>query len=414
MRILIVSHYFWPEQFRVNDLAVALSKRGHDVAVLTGMPNYPTGKMFAGYSWWAKRRDDMQGVPIFRVPLFLRREGRGWQLALNFLSFVFFACLMAPWYFRKRSFDVVFVYEPSPFTVGIPAALMRRLKRAPMLFWVQDLWPESLEAAGAVRSPMVLRAVGRVVRWIYRRCDRVLVQSKSFVEPAVAAGAAKERTYYFPNWAESLYQPMSLPADAPEYEGLPAGFRIMFAGNLGEAQSLETIVSAADQLKQETDIHWLIVGDGRRRAWFEKEVRSRGLEHCVHFLGRHPAEKMPHYFATADALLVTLKADPVFAMTIPSKVQSYLACGKPILAALNGEGARVIEQSNGGVAVAAEDATALAEAVQKMARIGEGDRRVMGIAGENYYRTHFEREMLISRLETWMQESGQENKGHSI
>jgi len=181
MRILIVSQYFWPENFRINDLVMALKERGHDVTVLTGMPNYPSGSLFEGYSWLKKRCDDMDGIPVYRTPMFLRRQGKGWQLALNYFSFVFFGCLLAPWYFRKHAFDVIFVYEPSPFTVGIPAMLMRGL----MLFWVQDLWPESLTAAGAVHSPVILKSVGRMVRWIYRHCDRVLVQSKVFVEPAV-------------------------------------------------------------------------------------------------------------------------------------------------------------------------------------------------------------------------------------
>jgi len=204
MKILIVSHYFWPEQFRINDLACELKARGHEVSVLTGMPNYPNGRLFDGYSWWKKRYDDMDGVPVYRTPMFLRRQGLGWQLALNYFSFVLFGCLLAPWYFRNQSFDVVFVYEPSPFTVGVPAILMRKLKKAPVLFWVQDLWPESLTAAGAIHSPFALKAVGCMVRWIYRHCDRVLVQSEAFIEPAVAAGALRERTIYYPNWAESF------------------------------------------------------------------------------------------------------------------------------------------------------------------------------------------------------------------
>ena len=177
MRILVVSQYFWPEQFRINDLVLALNGRGHDVSVLTGVPNYPSGQLFEGYSWWKKRCDNMEGVQICRLPLFLRRQGKGWQLALNYLSFVFFGCLLAPWLLRKQKFDLIFVYEPSPFTVGIPAMVMRKLKKAPMLFWVQDLWPESLEAAGAVKSPKVLKAVGTVVKWIYQHIDQVLVQS---------------------------------------------------------------------------------------------------------------------------------------------------------------------------------------------------------------------------------------------
>jgi colanic acid biosynthesis glycosyl transferase WcaI len=407
VKILIVSQYFWPEQFRINDLALALKERGHEVSVMTGVPNYPSGRFFAGYSWWKKRRDNMAGVPICRLPLFLRRQGKGWQLALNYLSFVFFGCLLAPWLLRKQEFDLIFVYEPSPFTVGIPAMVMRRLKKAPMLFWVQDLWPESLEAAGAVKSPRVLRVVGTVVKWIYRHIDMVLVQSRAFIPPAVMAGAPAERVQYFPNWAESFYRPLKREA-LPAGLKIPEGFCVMFAGNLGEAQSLGTIISAAARLRDEFAIHWLIVGDGRRKKWMQQEADRLGVSDMVHFLGSYPAEQMPALFAASDALLVTLKNDKVFAQTIPSKVQTYLASAKPIVAALNGEGARVIAEANAGLAVAAEDDEGLANAVLELSRMSVPEREQLGICGRNYYDAEFERDMLITRLEGWMQNAVEE------
>ena len=370
MKILIVTHYFWPEQFRINDLALELKARGHDVGVLTGMPNYPSGRLFEGYDWWRKRRDRLQGVPIYRVPVFLRRQGRGWQLALNYGSFVLSTCLLAPWHLRRREVDLIFVYEPSPFTVGIPAILLRQLKQAPLLFWVQDLWPESLTAAGAVR----------------------------------------ERVFYYPNWAESFYRPLA-PSEA-DLQGvkLPEGFRVIFAGNLGEAQSLETIVAAAERLKSHGDIQWLIVGDGRRGSWMRQQVADRGLGASVTFLGSFPPERMPHLFAHADLLLVTLKDDPVFARTVPSKVQSYMACGRPIAAALGGEGARVIAQSGAGVAVNPGDDQALAAAVLRLYQSPLSERAAMGRAGRAYYEAHYSRDMLITRLEQWMDETVKEGR----
>jgi len=404
LKILVVSQYFWPEQFRINDLVQGLKERGHDVTVLTGMPNYPGGKLFDGYSWWKKRHEQFDGVPVYRVPLFLRRQGRGWQLALNYLSFVLFGCLLAPWYFRKHDFDVIFVFEPSPFTVGLPAILMRRLKRAPLLFWVQDLWPESLSAAGAVRSPAILGQVGRMVRWMYQRCDRVLVQSEAFTEPAIQAGARADDIRYYPNWAESFYRPLARSEADTQGVMLPEGFRVLFAGNLGEAQSLDTIVAAAGLLKHEVAIQWVIVGDGRRGSWMRDEVKRQGLEQHVCFTGSFSAEAMPGFFAAADALLVTLKADEVFAQTIPSKVQSYMACGRPLVAALNGEGARIIQESGGGVAVAAGDAGALAAAVLELYNMSPDERTHMALSARAYYDSQFERDMLVERLEAWMRE----------
>ena len=408
MKILIVSQYFWPEQFRINDLATGLKERGHEVAVLTGVPNYPTGKLFPSYEWWTKRRDKFAEIPVCRVPLFLRRKGRSWQLALNYLSFVFFGCLLGPWFLRGEDFDLVFVYEPSPFTVGIPAMLMRRLKKAPMLFWVQDLWPESLVAAGAVSSPVILKSVGMVVRWIYRHIDLALVQARAFIDPAVAAGASLERIRYFPNWAESFYRP-AIGEKIPENIEIPhEGFKVMFAGNLGESQALGTIISAAARLKDEIEVNWLIVGDGRRKEWMRTEVDRLGLADRVHFLGSYTAERMPVLFSAADVLLATLKKDPVFARTIPSKVQTYLACAKPVLAALDGEGGRVVSEAGAGLAVGAEDDKGLADAVRQMSRMSPEELRMMGRKGRDYYNVEFERDMLIERLEGWMKEAMEE------
>ncbi len=404
MRILIVTQYFWPENFRITDLATALKDKGHEVVVLTGMPNYPSGELYEGYSWWAKNRELMQGIEVVRVPLFVRRKSKSWQLVLNYLSFVLSACLLGPWMLRRQQFDVVFSYEPSPVTVGIPAILMKWVKRAPLLFWVQDLWPETLAATGAVKSPLLLSMVGSVVKRIYQSCDIVLVQSRGFIEPVVAVGGERKKIRYYPNWAESLYQPLLLEPAAPERSEVPDnGFIVMFAGNLGVAQSLDTIVAAAEILKNET-IHWVFLGNGRRRAWLQAEVEAKGLQKKVHLLGSRPMETMPAYFSLASVMLVTLRDDPVMATTIPGKVQSYLACARPVIGALNGEGARVIDESGAGYSVASDDVDGLANAVLKMSRSSESERAEMGESALHYYQQNFDRECLVDQLETWMRE----------
>lgn len=405
MRILIVSQYFWPENFRITDLAIALKDKGHDVTVLTGMPNYPSGKIYEGYSWWKNRWELMQGIPIVRVPLFVRRKSKSWQLAINYLSFVISACLLAPWLLRKKKFDIVFSYEPSPVTVAIPAILMKHFKKAPLLFWVQDLWPETLAATGAIRSPTLLSAVGYMVKRIYQGCDSILVQSRGFVDPVVAIGAQRTKVRYFPNWAESLYQPVLLKATAPERDDIPNyGFVLMFAGNLGVAQSLDTIIAAAEILKDEM-IHWVFLGDGRRRAWLQDEINAKGLHNKVHVLGSRPMEMMPAYFSLASAMLVTLRDAPVMSTTIPGKIQSYLACARPMIGALNGEGARVINESGAGYSVASGDYLGFANAVFKMSRLNDAERDAMGQAALRYYRNNFDRNMLVLQLEGWMGDS---------
>ena len=240
------------------------------------------------------------------------------------------------------------------------------------------------------------------MRFIYKHCDYILVQSRGFVEQVKAMGVAIEKIYYFPNWAEELYKPMSVPENVAGLPKLPSGFKVMFAGNIGAAQDFETILTAAEKLKIHPDIHFVILGDGRARGWVEDEVKKRNLDQTVHLLGRFPMEQMPQYFALADAMLVTLKKEPIFALTIPGKIQSYMACAKPIVAALDGEGARVVAESGAGLAVAAEDPTALAQVILKLSAMSKEERAIMGQRAIDYYNTHFNRAKLIDQLEKLM------------
>jgi glycosyltransferase involved in cell wall biosynthesis len=402
MRVLIVTQYFWPENFRINDLAQGLVKIGHQVTVLTGKPNYPSGEFFDGYSFWGKSREMFAGIEVIRVPLVARGNGGATRLVFNFLSFALFASLFGPLRCRG-SFDVVLVYEPSPVTVGFPGLVMKAVKKAPLMFWVQDLWPESLSATGAVKSKWIINLVASLVSFIYKGCDRILVQSRAFVDRVRALGADSTRILYYPNSAEELYRPVSRDT-SPHAASLPLGFRIVFAGNIGTAQSFETILGAAEELREHPEIHWVILGDGRQFNWVKEEVAKRGLTHRFHLLGRHPVEAMPQWFAQADALLVTLKRDPIFSLTIPSKVQSYMACGRPILASLDGEGARIIEEAQAGVVVPPEDASALAAAVLRLSGMPSPDREQLGQNGRRYFLQEFERDALLARLDAWMKE----------
>ena len=406
MKILIVTQYFWPESFRINDLALGLTERGHEVTVYTGMPNYPTGRFFRGYGFLRPHREFFGEIPVLRVPLLPRGQGRRWRLGLNFFSFAFFASLLAP--FRcKGDFDAIFIYEPSPITVAIPGLVLKKWKRVPILLWVQDLWPESLQAAGGMRSTWLLMVVKQLVRIIYRGCDHILVQSEGFIPYVTAMGGQHEKVVYFPNWAEEFYQPVALPEFAPERGELPSGFRIVFAGNIGMAQSFETLLSAAELLKSHTDIHWVIFGDGHRRAWVEEQILARGLKDSVHLLGSRPSEAMPRYFALADVLLVLLRKDPIFASTIPSKIQSYMACGRPIIASLEGSGADVIRKGGAGLVCEPGDSVSLGNTVMAMYRMTHLERAVMADHARRYYKQHFERDMLLNRLEVILGAQGQ-------
>lgn len=395
MRLLIVSQYFWPEGFRINEVTKSLVERGLQVDVLTGKPNYPEGKIHAGYSMWGCQRDSYCGADVSRVPLFPRGAGSKFRLVLNYLSFIFFGLICGPWLQRGRKYDAIFVYGLSPLLLAIPAIFLGWLKKAPVIVWVQDLWPQSLSATGYVRNRLVLRMVEWVVRFIYRRADLILVQSQAFIEP-VRALAGDTPIKYYPNSVDGSF---AVPATGktPQVTGLDAVFPVMFAGNIGSAQAVEVIVDAAARLREHKDIQFVVLGDGSRREWMLQQVKERGLDN-LHLPGRFPVETMPGFMQKAAALLVTLADREIFAATVPNKVQAYMAAGRPIIACLPGEGARLVGEAGAGIGVRAEDGAALAEAVLRLYRTGEAEREAMGRCGRAYFLEHFDHEKLVDQL----------------
>lgn len=404
MKILVVSQYFWPENFRINDLVKEWVTRGHEVTVLTGKPNYPDGQVFPEFAREPERFNRYEGARVHRVPMLVRSQGPV-RLMLNYLSFVIGGCLWGPWLLRGLRADVIFVYEPSPITVGIPAVLLGRLKRAPVVLWVLDLWPETLAAVGAVRSPVVLRMVGHLVSFIYNRCALVLGQSRAFLGSIGHYCRDRSKVRYFPSWAESLFLQTD-GALAPEVPPATDTFSILFAGNIGEAQDFPAILDAAELLRHNERVRWLIVGDGRRFEWVKGEIARRQLHERVLLLGRFPVERMPSFYAHADALIASLKADPTFSMTIPGKVQSYLLAGKPILGMLDGEGASAIEAAGAGLVCPAGDAQGLVSAIERMAGMSADERLAMGARGRQYAESEFDRDRLMDRLLAFFSEVG--------
>lgn len=402
LNILVVSQYFSPENFRINDLVMGLRDRGHDVTVLAGTPNYPEGRYFDGYGPFRNTRSDFHGAKVFRVPIIARgRHGSSTQRVANYVSYALSASLIGPFLCREK-YDVIFTYQLSPVMIGIPALVLRRLKHIPMILWVQDLWPDSLIATSAIKSKLIIDLVGCLVRWIYRGSDLILVQSRAFATSISKYGVDPAKVRYFPNSAESFYREWIIGPDEPEEKLLPKGFRIVFAGNIGVAQDFGTILAAAKLLIKYPDIKWIIAGDGSQREWVESKVRELSLSDHVTLIGRHPPEAMPRLFALADGLLVTLKSDPIFELTIPSKLQSYMACGRPIVAALDGEGTRAIEAAGAGFVSPTESPEALAEAVLNLYKLSPEGRAQMGRSAQEYFLKHFEREKLIDTLIGWM------------
>ncbi len=394
MKILIVTQYFWPETFRINEITQSLRDLDHEVSVLTGQPNYPDGVIQPGYSAASLRTQFHDGLMIHRVPLLPRGRGSALSLLLNYLSFIVSATVFGPWLLRGRRFDVILVYAPSPILQAIPAVWLAWHKHAKLVTWVQDLWPESLRATGFVRNQKILRATAAVVRWIYRKNDLLLVQSQAFAEPVVEM-AGDTRVMYHPNPGELAFSVPDTGRVCPLE--LEAGFNIVFAGNLGTVQALDTILAAAQLLRSEQDVRFVLIGGGSRGEWLQQEVRRLGLDN-VKMPGRFPLSDMPGILAQASAVLVSLIKDPIIRRTVPSKVQAYLAAGRPIIASLDGEGARVVIDAGAGVACPAEDAQALADAVMQLRAALPEERQRMAQCGLSYYEQHFEPKLLAKRL----------------
>jgi glycosyltransferase involved in cell wall biosynthesis len=398
MKVLIFTQYFWPETFGINALTRKLRDQGVEVTVMTGKPNYPEGKVFAGHSAWGTARESYDGIEVLRVPLFPRGKQSPLRLLLNYLSFIVAGTVVGPWMLRRRSFDVVFVYAPSPVLQALPAIWLARLKRAPLVLWVQDLWPESLSATGFIKNQRALDLVAHAVRFIYRHTDRVLVPSAAFRAPILALTQGAADIHYYPNaWIEEPVANTTVDVEALAKD-IASGFSVVFAGNLGAAQSLDTILDAAERLQSAgSQARFFLIGSGSLSSWLRDEIQRRKLRNVL-LPGRFAPDTMHRLYEAASALLVSLRDEPIFALTIPSKVQGYLAAGRPIIAALNGEGARVVKEAEAGVACAAGDARALAEAVQVLGGMDIRSRAEMCENARRYALTHFSLDRLTSDL----------------
>ena len=397
MKILVVSQYFWPEEFRINDLVKSLVERGIEVDVLTGKPNYPEGLLHEGYKASGCMTESWDGARVYRVPLFPRGESGTIRLILNYLSFVFFGVICGTFLLRKCKYDVVFVYGISPILAAIPAIFISWLKQKKLVIWVQDLWPQSLSATGYVKSDFILRCVEVVVRWIYRHADLLLIQSRAFMEYVSELAPGKAIVYYPNSVSSSFASVTDLNNKQPVIEALETGFPVVFAGNIGAAQAVECIVEAASILQKVPEIRFVIFGNGSKWVWLNEQIAQRGLKN-IYLAGRFPIEAMPEYLQKAEVLLVSLSDQPIFALTVPNKIQAYMASGRPIVACLNGEGARLVSEAGAGISSPAEDPVAMAKAILSLHQMTAEQRQQIGENGRAYYRNHFDHEVLVDQL----------------
>jgi glycosyltransferase involved in cell wall biosynthesis len=396
MRILLISQYFWPENFRVNDLSLELQNRGHDITVLTGLPNYPNGSFMKGYTFFNNKIEIWNNIKIIRAKLFPRRNGSGIFLFINYFSFAIFSTIKI--LFLKGKFDKILVYQLSPGTVGLPGIVAKAKYKAPLSFYIQDIWPESLSDAGNVKSRIILQLVDKMMLLFYQKSNQILVQSEGFINFLEKKGVPISKLVYLPNTVESFYKPIDA---LDNYKNqMPKGFTILFAGNIGFAQDFDTIIKAA-KLLQEKDIqiNWVIIGDGRAKDSLINQINFYKLSNSFHFFGIKPSDEMPYYFACSDVLLVSLKKSVVFSITIPSKVQSYLACKKPIIANMDGVGAETIIKSNSGLVSNSGDYHELANNIECMFNMSKSDLNKLAQNGYDYFLSNFERKIVYDKLE---------------
>ena len=399
-----MSQYFYPESFRGNDIVFDFIKRGHDVTVLTAKPNYPQGKFYDGYGFFKKRYEVVNGAKIIRVPVFPRGNGRTFSLALNYISFVFFSFFACRFRIREK-YDLIFVQQLSPVLMAFPGLWVKKKQKIPLFLWVLDLWPESLIAGSNVKKGIVYKALEFIVKRIYNASDVILISSQSFRESILRRCTEKEKKIiYFPNWAEDSFAGDG--GEEIETPLLPQGFNIMFAGNIGESQDFQSILRAAE-MTIDQNVNWILIGEGRKSQWVREEVANRKLSN-VYLMGRHPIEQMPFFFKKADALLVSLKDEPIFSLTVPAKVQAYMASRQIVLGMLNGEGKDLINTCKCGIAVSAGDYSSLVDAIFRLIKLSAKERTVMRDNGFLFYEKHFSKRKLFDSLESMFSSLGDE------
>ncbi len=402
--ILIVSQCFYPERIRINDIAAALAGRGYRVTAITGIPNYPQGKFFNGYGFFKKRTERHDGVDIIRIPLLPRGHYIA-TLALNYLSFAISGFFWAR--FTHLEADIVFNYESSPVTQALPAVWYAKRRKIPAVVYVLDPWPESVRDAGGFTSPFILRPLGAVTNYIYRKSDLILAMSRDFKSLILARGVPESKIRYWPQYAEEFYRPAGQgEAHAAEIPR-DGALNLLFAGNLGKAQGLEVLPEAAAILKKkDARVRFNIMGDGRFKETLIRLIKEKNVGDCFNFIKPCPAPKVKEYMSVCDASLITLAKAELFAMIVPAKVQSSLACGVPVIVCSDGECRRVIEEAGAGLGCGAGDGAALAETILKFAATPEEKRKAMGRSGRGYFESHFEKEKLLDDLEEYLKEAG--------
>ena len=390
--ILVISQYFYPEPFRINDICQEWIKRGHKVTVLTGIPNYPEGKFYKGYGWFKKRKENWSGVDIIRLPI-ISRGHSSLRLILNYYSFVW-----SGWFwknFTRLKPDLIFTFEVSPMTQALIGKWFSKRRKIPNYLYVQDLWPENLEVVGGIHNKSILNHYQKMTDKIYKRCTKIFATSPSFVKAIQERVEDKEKVIYWPQYAEDIYKPVEHP-NALEIPN-DGRFKIIFTGNVGTAQGLDILPKVAKLVGE--DVCFVIVGDGRYKAKLIQETADVAGKFI--FIDRQPAERIPDFLCDCDVAFLSFLDNPLFEKTIPAKLQSYMACEMPILASASGETKRIIEEAQCGVCCDLGDIKQLQDAIEKLKN--NKQLKQLGLSALSYCSVKFERNKLFDFIGKEMQ-----------
>jgi colanic acid biosynthesis glycosyl transferase WcaI len=413
MRILVLTQWYPPEpQKLLSELTTTLQGLGHEVTVLTGFPNWPSGQLYPGYRLKLQQKELLDGIPITRVPLYPNHSSSALKRILNFVSFAVSATLLGPWLMRRT--DVIHVIHP-PVTVALPAWLLSRLWHVPFTYEIQDMWPETLQATGMLNNRRALAAVAQFARWVYRRAALIRVISPGFRDNLISKGVPPDKIQVISNWVDiDFYRPVEPDLALAQQVGLASRFNIMYAGTIGLAQGLESILDAAGLVQELPEIQFVFVGDGIDLPRLKSLADERRLTN-VKFLGRYPVEAMPALYAWANALLIHLRDDPLFRITIPHKTFTYLASGRPILAAVEGDVATIVKSAGAGLTCPPSDPPALADIVRQLYSMTADERAVLGQNGRQIACEQYSREYLVGQiaqmLTTAVARSGSDSRG---
>ena len=399
--ILVVSQYFYPETFRINDMCREWVKRGYKVTVVTGIPNYPMGKTFQGYGLTKKRHEYWNGIEIYRIPLIPRGTSSVGMIA-NYLSFMVSGMLAGK--MKNIKADLVFSFEVSPMTQVLTGISFAKKLHVPHYLYVQDLWPENVMTVTGIKNPLIIKPIDKMVDYIYKNTDEIFATSPSFVEAICSRKVKvnKDKVHYWPQYAEEFYQPMDRTAakqEAVKY-GIPNdnSFKIIFAGNVGTAQGLQILPKAAESLRDE-NIKFVIVGEGRYLETLRRDIEQNHVNDKFILVARQSAEIIPTLLASCEAAFISFAEDDLWTKTIPAKLQSYMACGMPVIAAAQGETARIIKESRCGVCCDLGELQQLSEIIKKMM---QADLDEMSKNSRDYFENHFTKSKLMDKMDKYL------------